>query len=146
MRIAVNTAPALEHTRYLEVATFSGTPVVIAPLAIVVDHDLDDNPNLAVVNFSTPQYGKLELISCCNNENVTNPGAFFSYEGSDPKQVADYRYTPNPDRIPPGDAVSELLQFSVTDGNGGFLTSSFNLTICKRVLLLAVFCWTTAQT
>ncbi|WIA10927.1 hypothetical protein OEZ85_011092 [Tetradesmus obliquus] len=129
MRIAVNTAPALEDTRYLEVATFSGTPVVIAPLAIVVDHDLDDNPNLAVVNFSTPQYGKLELISCCNNENVTNPGAFFSYEGSDPKQVADYRYTPNPDRIPPGDAVSELLQFTVTDGNGGFLTSSFNLTI-----------------
>jgi hypothetical protein len=138
--IAVNRAPEARMSSYQEVATFRDTHVVIAPLAVVSDPDDGDDAALVLLSFSTPQYGKVELISCCNNKNVKDTRDRQLFFGGLPtvgaggleevwKQVADYRYTPNPGSIQPGTAVSELLQFSVSDGNGGILTTQFNITI-----------------
>jgi hypothetical protein len=58
-----------------QVVTLSTTPVVIAPLISVDDQDKDD---MVLVNITTPKYGTLKFLSCCNSyylqlsKNVTD--------------------------------------------------------------------------
>jgi hypothetical protein len=71
-----NSAPIV--TGVQSVVTLSTTPVVIAPLMNVDDNY--DNADLLVVNITTPKYGTVKFLSCCNKVEGTDRG----------KNIADY--------------------------------------------------------